>query len=678
MHSAIAQARRSVWIVAWDIDSRLRLIRDDHADNLPTDLLDLIKTCLQRNRDLQVYVLTWDFSMIYALEREWPPLFNGNWRSHGRLHFHMDDAHPVGGSHHQKLIVVDDSLAFVGGIDPSKWRWDTSEHRPDHPDRIDPDGTPYPPFHDMMLALDGEAANALGELARHRWERATGERIDLGSPDRDGPWPQGTEPELTDVPIGIARTLPEYEGQSEVREIERLLCDGIDAARDSIYIENQYFTSARISDALAQSLESPHGPEIVMVLPQRKESWLERTTMDVLRARQIRRLQDADVDDRLRVYYPHVAGLGEACVSVHAKLMIVDDRMFHLGSANLSNRSMGLDSECNVLIEASTAGVAETIARWRGRLLCEHLGCSRDELETAIDKAEGSLLRTIEQLGSDERRLAPLDPSVPEELDRQVPESAMLDPERPVDPDTLIDQFLGREVRRPAGGRIVGLSLLIATLVVLTLAWRWSPLGEWLTPARLEDLAGSIPGSAWAPLAVLGAYIIGGLAAVPVTLLITVTALVFGPWFGLLYSFTGAILSAATTYGIGRLLGRDILRRVAGERLNHLSRRLGERGVLTVITVRIVPVAPFVIINLVAGVTHIRFRDYLLGTAIGMAPGVAGITIFADGLVAAVRDPSATNLIVLVLIALVVVAGGLALSRWVGGRDSAGNESEGD
>ncbi|MGD8643649.1 MAG: VTT domain-containing protein, partial [Chromatiales bacterium] len=630
LHRAIAGARRSIWILAWDIDSRLRLVRGNRTPDEPSELLELIKTCLERNPALEVRILCWDFSMIYALEREWPPLFNGNWRSHGRLHFHMDDAHPLGGSQHQKLVVVDESLAFVGGIDPSKWRWDTSEHRPDNPERIDPDGKPYPPFHDMMLAVTGDVARALAELARYRWERATGEPIEP-CPDAEGdPWPQDVEIDLEDIDVAIARTLPEHDDQPEAREIERLLCDAIGAASRCIYLESQYFTTARIADALTKRLESEQGPEIVLVLPERKDSWLERATMDVLRARLIRRLQEADAHDRFRVYYPHVAGLGESCVSVHAKLLIVDDHIFNLGSANLSNRSMGLDSECNLHIESRTPRVAGVIRSWRSRLLCEHLGCSSDDLEATLEACDDSLVAAIEQLGSEQRRLAPLDPSVSEELEQQVPRSAVLDPERPVDPDALIEQFIGPEVRRPAGGRIIGLSALILGLIALTLVWRFSPLGEWLSAERLESLAQGIADSDWAALAVLGVFVVGALAAVPVTLLIAATALILGPWLGLACSFLGALLSAGASYGIGQVLGRDLLRRLAGDRLNTLSRRLGGRGVLTVITVRIVPIAPFVIINLVAGASHIRFRDYLLGTALGMAPGIAGITLFAD------------------------------------------------
>ena len=115
--------------------------------------------------------------MIYTLEREFFPRYKLKWRTHKNIHFHLDGAHPAGASQHQKIVVVDDAVAFVGGFDLSKWRWDTPEHAIDNELRIDPDGKPYPPFHDVQMLVDGDAAEALGELARERWHIAAGKKI---------------------------------------------------------------------------------------------------------------------------------------------------------------------------------------------------------------------------------------------------------------------------------------------------------------------------------------------------------------------------------------------------------------------------------------------------------------------------------------------------------------------
>jgi phospholipase D1/2 len=100
----------------------------------------------ERSPELQIYILCWDFAMIYAFERQFLPLFQLDWNVHRRIHLHMDNEHPIGAAHHQKIVVIDDRLAFCGGIDLTKRRWDTPEHKPHDPRRKDPDGKPYEPF----------------------------------------------------------------------------------------------------------------------------------------------------------------------------------------------------------------------------------------------------------------------------------------------------------------------------------------------------------------------------------------------------------------------------------------------------------------------------------------------------------------------------------------------------
>jgi phospholipase D1/2 len=145
----------------------------------------------------------------------------------------------------------------------------------------------------------------------------------------------------------------------------------------------------------------------------------------------------------------------------------------------------------------------------------------------------------------------------------------------------------------------------------------------------------------------------------PVLVLIAVTGIVFGPVLGTAYALGGALASAAVTYGIGRRLGRDTVRRLAGARLNRISKRLARRGILAVAVVRMLPLAPFTVVNVVAGASHIGLRDFLLGTAIGMLPGTLATVVFVDRIMEALRTPSAGTLISLALVAAALV--GLAL-----------------
>jgi len=176
VRAALRRARRSILILGWDIDSRMRLVPDGANNGLPEPLGEFLNAVVAGQPDLHGYVLSWDFAMLYAMEREWLPIYKLDWRTHRRLSFRLDDRHPVGASHHQKVIVIDDALAFVSGYDLTRCRWDTSAHRIADRRRVDHRGEAYPPFHDVGVMVSGDCAAALGELARERWERATGAR----------------------------------------------------------------------------------------------------------------------------------------------------------------------------------------------------------------------------------------------------------------------------------------------------------------------------------------------------------------------------------------------------------------------------------------------------------------------------------------------------------------------
>jgi len=470
---AIERARHSIFIVGWDFNSLVRM--RPHCDGCPEDdqLRTLLSAALVRQPDLAVYVLDWDFSMIYALERELLPELRLAWGTPAQFRFALDDCHPIAGAHHQKIVVVDDAMGLVGGFDFGAGRWDTPEHRPDDPRRIDPWGRPYPPLHDVQMAVDGEAAALLGEVARARWQRATGERIPAAPSGLD-PWPESVEPDFRAVDVAIARTMPSFGGEPEVREVEALYVDAIAAARRWIYIENQYLTSTAVGAALEQRLREVDGPEIVILLPRECQGWLEETTMGVLRARLMRRLLDADRQHRLRVYYPDVLGLGDRRLTVHSKVLIIDDVLLRVGSANLNNRSMGVDTECDLAIDATgSPPLAARIAQLRNRLLAEHVGEPIERVE-ALLAAEGSLIRVVELLSSPERGLRLLDWDVEPWLDSIVPNAAVVDPERPVDVETLLSELMTRQVEPAAATRrlpqfVVAALACVAGLLVTVL-----------------------------------------------------------------------------------------------------------------------------------------------------------------------------------------------------------------
>jgi len=220
----------------------------------------------------------------------------------------------------------------------------------------------------------------------------------------------------------------------------------------------------------------------------------------------------------------------------------------------------------------------------------------------------------------------------------------------------------------------VGIALGILVLGGMALAWRFTPLREWLAFDRLIELGMALREHPWAPLAVLLAFLAGGLVAFPLLVLIAATALVFGPVTGPVYALAGATASAALTFAIGRKLGRETVRKLAGQRVNDLSRRLAKRGLIAVAFVRMVPVAPFTVVNVVAGASHIRWSDFMLGTLIGLLPGVATITFFVDRAIAAVRHPGAGTFALLVLAVALIFALIWMLRRKLGARNGRAAE----
>lgn len=667
VRTALVNAQHSVFILSWDIDSRVWLVPEGARDGYPDALGDLLHVITAARPALRVYVLNWDFAVLYALEREWLPAYKLGWRTHKRLEFHMDSRHPIGGSHHQKVVVVDDCIAFVGGLDLTRCRWDTPEHARDEPLRRDSDGKPHAPFHDVQALVDGAAARVLGELARARWQRATGEVPVPACNVRYDPWPAQVAPDLVDIDVAISRTEPAFEGRPGVHEVRQLHLDAIVAARRWLFFENQYFTSGLLADALAARLAEADGPEVMIVSPQTQSGWLEQATMGVLRARVHRRLKQADCHGRYRMLCPHVPGLDDQCLNVHSKVFAVDDELFCIGSANLSSRSMALDTECNLTIEArgsveEKARIRDAIASLRARLLAEHLGTRSDVAQAEIER-RNSLLTAVDALHTEGRSLRILEPMAPPELDALIPEQAVFDPERPIEPEALVADFVPREARKPLPRRMIALGLFALALALLALAWRWTPLGEWVNLDSMIRFAKGLENLPFTPLAVVVSYVVAGLLVVPVMLLIAVTGIVFGPLQGALYALAGTLASAFVTYGLGHWLGHDTVRRMLGPRTNRLSQRIAMRGIMAMMVVRMLPIAPFSVVNVVAGASHIRFRDFAIGTTLGMLPGILMTVTFVHQLAEAARRPSAGTAAVLVAVTTLIIAVALGLRR---------------
>ncbi|MFT7106268.1 MAG: phospholipase D1/2 [Yoonia sp.] len=398
LRQIVSQAQHELLLIGWDFDFEIEMLPgesdgDGNApDGLPNHVGAFLQAAVDQSPNLNLYILKWNGAVVVApgrlLSSAAVYVF-----SHDRIHFALDGHHPFGACHHQKIIVADNAFAFCGGIDVTENRWDTAEHLPGDARRVGKDGALLGPWHDATTALTGPVAEALGELARARWFRATGETL---TPPGDGArdiWPESLAIDATQVEVAIARTEPPYDGAKLINEIECLFLDSIRMARDTIYIESQYLTTQTICDALYDRLSEEDAPEIIIVNPEAALSRFEDQSMHVLRGRVIDRLQTADHLDRFRIYNP--VNSADEPIYVHAKIMIVDDTVLHIGSSNLDDRSMGFDTECDVAIH----GHSELISSFREKLLSEHLGVSRLLLRETLGR-EGSVVATIARLNA--------------------------------------------------------------------------------------------------------------------------------------------------------------------------------------------------------------------------------------------------------------------------------------
>jgi phosphatidylserine/phosphatidylglycerophosphate/cardiolipin synthase-like enzyme len=444
--AAMMAARHRIMLIGWDFDARIDLTPGVDSTDAPNSLGDFIIWLVKRRPELEIFLLHWDLGAIKALFRGTSILTLLRWKAHKRITSRFDGAHPPAASHHQKIVVIDDCLAFCGGIDMTGDRWDTREHLDDEPRRRRPGGSRHDPWHDATTALEGPVAATIGELARERWRLASGMELPPVTARSDC-WPEALHAQFRDVHIGIARTQPEMPDRAGIHEIERLYLDLIAGARHRIYAESQYFASRRIAEAIARRLEEPEGPEFVLVNPVSAQGWLEPIAMDSARARLREALRRHDPHGRFRIYHPMTAG-GKP-IYVHAKVLVVDDRVLRVGSSNMNNRSLRLDTECDVVLDAAlNPGVGPAICAVRDGLLAEHLDSTPEEVARRIE-AEGSMIAAIESLRRPGRTLQPYETPDLSSVEAWLADNEVLDPEGPAEMfEPLAKRGLFRRLRQ--------------------------------------------------------------------------------------------------------------------------------------------------------------------------------------------------------------------------------------
>jgi phospholipase D1/2 len=450
-----------------------------------------------------------------------------------------------------------------------------------------------------------------------------------------------------------------------VREIEALYDALIDGAERTLYLENQYLTVRRLADRLRERLDDPDGPEVVIVTPTTAEGLLEAAVMDQGRARFVARLAQTDHSERLRVGCPVVldAEGRRQPVDLHSKLAIVDEVCLTIGSANLANRSMGLDTECNLTIVAQTDEHRRAITRARASLLADHLGFDVAQIDAAL-ASRGSVIAALADVESEHKRLEQLPEIALGALDEVGLPVDLGDPQEPLSSELLQNRLLPSGRRRRLRTLLLRFGIVLAVLVALAVVLHDQLVGEAGLLAEVLRFAEAYRYSILGLTTAMLSYVVASLLFVPINLLIALTAMAFGPVAGFAYALAGSLAAAVAGFGLGRLLGRDLVHRIGGRRVAAINRRLERRGLITISVVRMLPVAPFTVVNLVAGASGLRWRDYVLGTVLGLAPGIALMTLVGDRIGAWLRHPDAITFGLLVAAAALALVGGLLLHRW--------------
>lgn len=657
LYENIRKAQKTLYFLGWDFDSRLEFLRFRQPEakrwwgkeigRYPSRFGPLLRKLASDRPDLKIYILAWDFATYYLPMRELFQKVKFQWRAGANIHFTFDGLHPLGASHHQKIVVVDDELAYCGGFDITSKRWDSSEHLPRDPRRRAPDGTYYAPFHDVAVAVRGGAAEKLGELCRERLSRVM-RRRKIEAPHS----PSRKHADfilrnvLHDLPAVISRTSPTFRGNPGVREIERLYIEQIKNARDYIYIENQYLTAQLIVTHLERRLREANGPKMLIVLPKKQSDPVSKYTMGVLTERAIKRLRVADVHDHLFIGYPEVPGLNDDDYeNVHSKVIAIDDQMIRIGSSNLNNRSMGLDTECDVtLFAGNSLRQQKAFRREIARMIANHYDCDRDHVFKVWNDVGMDVRELAVRLSNVcERRLQVFDSEQSWSPLAAVADLEFVDLDRAASLEIAADHLLRQETGSSAGEffRTVPVGLLLA--VVSCFFFAWAKLNtDWLNPLLAMD-----------PLPMSAVFCsLAGVSLLPFSAVVALIASIFG-YKALWYLIPGTAFAVLVGYTGGLLLSS--WKQLPGRWLPLVQERLEDGGFWSAFWARFFPFAPFAVVNMVCGRNRNLFSDYFYGSVLGITPFLVFVTAFQTELIDYLSRESFSSLLLMLAITCVVL-----------------------
>jgi len=676
-YKAISAARKSIFVLGWDIDSRIELVRGDHApDNKPVTFFELICQKARENPELQVYLNKWNYSTFFISQRE--PFWVRHWKNTKlhNIHVCLDGRVPLGACHHQKVIIVDDEVVFWGGMDIALGRWDRRDHSLCEPCREDPSGLPLPqklhefgPYHDIQAVATGPVVEEFAHLVRKRWTDACDiDPIPYKAPVSDGmpgAWPAGFQPQFRDVDVTLSRTIPKMRGEPAITEVEKLFIDQIAQAEKFIYIENQYLTYLPIARALNKQLRAKPDLQVLLVSCDIPQGMMERKVMWCGRVKFWDIVAEGGVQDRVLLVYPATqqdadAESAEESVHIHSKLTVIDNKFLRLGSSNICNRSMGMDTELDVTIAANNDESARMIEAIRNDLIREHSGRELADIQNIILSGQPVAV-FAEEWPESHQHFRVID-------DEKYRNERFVEALRYIgDPIKPFVPIMGR-IKYHSGIQQGGeprswffVPFILAALAALVAAWFLTPLSEIAKVENITGMLDKLSGSIWAmPYAVL-LYALLSSVFFPATVLTVATVITFGAIKGFIISYLGMIICGLLGHAIGQKLGEGGLHNRFGKLVRKVFDMVRDSGIAGVATLRIIPTGPFMLMNMVFGAAGIGVANFLIGSIIGLAPGTIAIALTGNGISKIIEHPSPQNVAYLLLgialwVAIIVIS----------------------
>ncbi|MCF8063530.1 MAG: VTT domain-containing protein [Deltaproteobacteria bacterium] len=196
---------------------------------------------------------------------------------------------------------------------------------------------------------------------------------------------------------------------------------------------------------------------------------------------------------------------------------------------------------------------------------------------------------------------------------------------------------------------------VLVVVMVMAVLWQLTPLQRFADPEFIDRLIETVRGGWWTPVAILATYVLASVIIFPNSVINVTVILAFGGLLGWPFAMGGSLTAATVFFFLGHKFGGDKVRRIESRRLEKLRRVLRHGGIKAVLAVRLMPIAPFPVINLAAGSLHIKYSDFLIGTGAALLPGTLTMAIFGEQLENVLKNPSAANISALVVIGIMGV-----------------------